>query len=110
VQAQPADGWTLLAAAFNGDPLGANGPASDSSGTAFRLHDGVLAVGEVQYQLNNGEHASGPPGVYKLGGWYDSDRFNDLPRSSNAQQPRSPARNQQKNETIQHRRLFADRK
>jgi len=83
VQAHPADGWTLLAAAFNGDPLGANGPASDSSGTAFRLHDGVLAIAELQYQLNNGRDASGPPGVYKLGGWYDSDRFNDLPRSSN---------------------------
>jgi porin len=93
VQAQPVDGWTLLAAAFNGDPLGANGPASDSSGTAFRLHDGVLAVAEVQYQLNNGEHASGPPGVYKLGGWYDSDRFNDLPRSSNGQLLTNPLSN-----------------
>jgi porin len=83
VQAHPAHGWTLLAAAFNGDPLGANGPASDSSGTAFRLHDGVLAIAELQYQLNNGEDASGLSGVYKLGGWYDSDRFNDQPRSSN---------------------------
>ena len=93
VQAQPADGWTLLAAAFNGDPLGANGPASDSSGTAFRLHDGVLAIAELQYQLNSGEDASGPTGVYKLGGWYDSDHFNDLPRSSNGPLFTNPSSN-----------------
>ena len=67
---------TLLAAAFNSDPLGPNVQPGNSSGTAFRLSDGVFAIGEAQYQLDLGPTAGGVIGIYKLGGWYSSELSN----------------------------------
>lgn len=86
VQAKPAEDWTLLAGVFNGDPNGPqrlDGRASNPSGTAFRLNDGVFAIGEVQYALNGGDDATGLPGTYKIGGWYHSGQFDDLRRDTN---------------------------
>ena len=80
VKAQVADAWTVLGGAFNGDPTGpdrADGRPSNLNGTAFRLGDGVFAIAEIQYGLNRGETATGLPGTYKLGGWYNSRRFDD---------------------------------
>lgn len=79
VRLRPAEGWTVLAAAFNGDPAGPGAGTlqeRDPSGTAFRLRDGVFAIAEVQYALG-GDGAAGLPGSYKLGGWYNSQRFAD---------------------------------
>ena len=86
VQARPAEAWTVLAGVFNGDPSGParqDGRNPNPSGTAFRLGDGVFAIAEAQFALNGGEEAAGLPGVYKLGGWYHSDRFDDLRRGAN---------------------------
>lgn len=80
VKAQVATDWTVLAGAFNGDPTGpdrADGRPGNPNGTALRLGDGVFAIAEVQYGLNRGDGATGLPGTYKLGGWYNSRRFND---------------------------------
>lgn len=86
VRAQPAEGWTVLAGAFNGDPSGperADGRPGNPSGTAFRLGDGVFAIAEVQYAPAGGDEATGLPGTYKLGGWYHSGRFDDPRRGAN---------------------------
>lgn len=76
----PTDQWTILVAAFNGDPtgggFGAADPAPrDPSGTSFRFSDGVLGFVEAQYAVNQGEDAKGLPATYKLGVWADSGRF-----------------------------------
>ena len=75
VRVQPAEGWAVLAAVFNGDPAGpgqGTPQERDPSGTAFRLRDGVFAIAEAQYV-----RTGGLPGSYKLGGWYNSQRFAD---------------------------------
>jgi porin len=79
VKAQLSDGVTFLGGIFNGDPVG-TGDADH--GTAFRLDDGMLAIGELQYAVNapaqDGEPSSeGLPGTYKLGFWYNSEDFED---------------------------------
>ncbi len=76
----PNDQTTLLLAVFNGDTAGpglGDPQRRDPSGTAFRLNDGVFAIGEVQYAINAGEDATGLPGTYKLGAWYNSQNFPD---------------------------------
>lgn len=82
----PTSATSILLGLFNGD---AAGPGSgipqtrDTSGTDFRLHDGLFAIGEVQYVHNGDGGAVGLPGTFKLGGWYNSlsfadQRFNSL--------------------------------
>ncbi len=44
---------------------------------AFALDGGSLWLGEVQYAVNQGKHAVGLPGVYKLGAWYETADFAD---------------------------------
>jgi porin len=76
----PREDVALLLAAFNADPAGPGQGAPqlrDSSGTDFRLNDGVLAFAELQYTINSGDKASGLPGTYKIGGWYNTGVFAD---------------------------------
>ena len=78
----PTDQWTVLVAAFNGDPTGAGfslgDPAvRDPSGTAFRTSDGVLGYVEAQYAVNQAPDDTGLPATYKLGLWAHSGRFDD---------------------------------
>ncbi len=80
VRVTPRDDVAVLVGVFNGDPAGpgsGNPQLRDSSGTAFRLQDGAFVIGEVQYSINGGEGATGLPGTYKLGAWYDSQLFAD---------------------------------
>jgi len=80
----PQDNLSLLAAVFNGDPAGlGSGTPQDRnpSGTAFRFRDGVLAIAEVQYGVNQGEGAAGLPGTYKAGAYYNSQNFADHRRN-----------------------------
>ena len=86
IRANPVDSVAVLLGVFNGDPTrpGAGIPQErDPSGTAFRLNGGVFVIGEVQYALNGGDTATGLPGTYKLGGWYDSESFADQRNASN---------------------------
>jgi len=69
VHVLPSDDPTVLAAVFNGDPAGpgrGTPQTRDPNGTAFRLRDGVFAIAEVQYMLNQNEATSGLPGTYKF--------------------------------------------
>ncbi len=67
----PTEAVSVLAGVYNGDP------SDNGAGTSFRLNKGVFAIGEVQYALNGGENDTGLPGVYKIGGWYNSNNFAD---------------------------------
>lgn len=81
----PSDNVAVLGAVFTGDPAGPNCGGDDDdpqkcnrSGTAaFGLDGGALFMGELQYSVNQGKHAVGLPGVYKLGGWYATADFSD---------------------------------
>ena len=81
----PTDNLTALGAVFTGDPAGPNCGGDDDFpqkcnryGTAaFGLDGGALFMGELQYSVNQGKHAVGLPGVYKLGGWYANADFPD---------------------------------
>jgi porin len=91
VRAQPAGNVTVLAGVFDDNPPG--GPFDDDSqtrgaeqsGAKFNTGTGALAIAEVQYSINqpstgetdHGGGRGGLPGVYKLGGWYDSGQFPD---------------------------------
>lgn len=88
---QPASGLTALAGVFADNPPG--GPFDDDSqlrgstrwGGNFNLRTGALFIAELQYALNQpsngdmdyGTRASGLPGTYKLGMWFDTARFPD---------------------------------
>ncbi len=67
----PTGQVSVLAGVYNGDP------SDNGAGTSFRLNKGVFVIGEAQYALNGGENAAGLPGVYKIGGWYNSNDFAD---------------------------------
>jgi len=79
------DSVTLLAGLFNGSPIprdAPNTPASNPHGVSFPLDTGTLAIAELQYAY--GSPGSGKanantalPGVYKIGAWYDSYKFDD---------------------------------
>ena len=86
VRAAPSDAWTVLAGVFDGNPAG-NGVGDpqqqNAHGTNFNLHNGALFIGEVQYTLNPAPSdpaapkPAGLPGTYKLGFWYNTQRFAD---------------------------------
>ena len=76
----------MLGGVFNGSPIPRdlpNAPTSNPHGVSFPLNVGTLAIAELQYAFGSGAsgkpNADGPlPGVYKIGAWYDSYKFNDL--------------------------------
>jgi porin len=82
-RAQLTDSVTMLAGLFNGSPIPRDSPnteASNPHGVSFPLDTGTLAIAELQYALGSGGAAKtdGPlPGVYKIGAWYDSYKFDD---------------------------------
>ncbi len=74
----PTDTVTLLGAVFNGSPIALGSNPQDNSGTDFRTGDGVFAIAELQYALNQADSDTGLPGTYRFGVWYHSQSFPDL--------------------------------
>ncbi|MEJ2376334.1 MAG: carbohydrate porin [Pseudolabrys sp.] len=81
---KPSDDAAIQGAVFAGDPAGSNCGAADDPQkcnrhgfAGFGLDGGALFLGEAQYSVNQGKHALGLPGVYKLGGWYATADFAD---------------------------------
>jgi porin len=80
------DSWTLLAGVFNGSPVSHNEGDSQQenpSGTSFPINGTALAIAELQFaypglgsMVYADQHAP-LPRVYKLGVWYDTERFAD---------------------------------
>jgi porin len=78
-QYSATDNITLVGAVFNGDPAppGTGDPQiRDRNGTAFRLDDHTLGIGEIWYQPNP-DAPSNFPTTYKIGAWYSSSNFPD---------------------------------
>ncbi len=82
---QATDSVTVLGGVFNGSAIPRDLPntaASNPNGVSFPLDTGTLAIAELQYAYGPSASAKpnpdGPlPGVYKLGAWYDSYKFDD---------------------------------
>ena len=80
LRARPTDQLTALLGLYNGSPAGlrpGDPQRNDPSGTNFDVSSGALVIGELQYALNREKGATGLPGTYKVGAWYDSNRFAD---------------------------------
>lgn len=95
VQYKLNERFTVLGAVFDGDPAGpgAGDPQlRDRTGTTFRVRDGVLGFMELWYSAGS-DGDDGLPGVYKLGAWYHSGRFNDPARDTAGLPLASPASN-----------------
>jgi porin len=82
VRGQITPSLTGLFGVYDGDPLG-NDPKS-LTGANFNTHNGALFIGELQYSINqpsDGEMvtlgSNGLPGTYKIGMWYNNERFAD---------------------------------
>jgi porin len=96
VKYRAGDAFTLVAAAYTGDPAppGSGDPQlRDAGGTAFRLNDHALLFSELWYARNGGSDAAGLPGTYKLGVWFDSASFSDQVRDNQGILLASPASN-----------------
>ena len=87
-KARPIDPVTFLVGVFNGSPV-KNGVTGDpqlanSSGTSFPLNGGALVIAELQYSYPSlgsmlyADQSEPLARVYKIGFWYDTERFNDL--------------------------------
>jgi porin len=99
---KPTDAVTILGGIFDGNPAPGSGDAQqlNADGTKFNLHNGALMIGEVQYAINqppaSGSSAtqpSGLPGTYKLGFWYNNNRFADQRFDTNGISLASPTSN-----------------
>jgi porin len=65
---------------YNGDPtLGAN----DKHGVDWTMRGPLFAIGEVGVHLDQGLFATGLPGNYKIGGYYQAGNAPDLYRDVN---------------------------
>ena len=76
---QANDNLSLIGAVFNGDPAppgGGDPQIRDRNGTAFRLDDHALAIGEIAYSPDP-KASEEMPTTYKLGAWYASNHFAD---------------------------------
>jgi porin len=86
VRFRPINPINLLVGVFNGSPVSNSSgdpQQQNPSGTTFPLHGGVLVLTELQYSYPSlgalvypGESAP-LAFVYKIGAWYDSERFAD---------------------------------
>jgi len=87
LRAHPTDALTLLTGVFNGSPAAINSgdpQQHDPHGTSFPLHGGALAVAEIQYAYPSlgtmimADQREPLARTYRLGLWYDTERFADL--------------------------------
>jgi porin len=87
LRALPAPGVTFLAGVYNGSPSPDNAipdaQQANPSGTSFPTNGGVLAIAELQYahpavgSMVMPGQAAALPGTYRIGAWYDSEKFAD---------------------------------
>jgi len=85
---RPIDPLTFLVGVFNGSPVKANvvgdPQKANASGASFPLNGGALVFAEMQYSYPSvgsmlyADQNEPLARVYKLGFWYDTERFADL--------------------------------
>lgn len=86
VKTRPTDAVTFLAGVFSGGPaknLSGDAQGDNRNGLSFPLNKGALAIAEIQYaypalggMVSPGE-AEPLARTYRLGVWYDTERFAD---------------------------------
>jgi len=99
---RPINAINLLVGVFNGSPVNNNSgdpQQQNASGTSFPVHGGALVLAELQYSYPSlgtlvypGESAP-LAHVYKVGIWYDSERFADPRYDTQGVPLASPASN-----------------
>ena len=80
LRAKPNDNIIALLGLYNGSPAGlrpGDPQVNDPSGTNFDVSSGYFLIGEAQYLVNRGKDSKGLPATYKVGAWYNSNRFSD---------------------------------
>jgi porin len=87
-KARPIDPVTFLVGVFNGSPVkngvGGDPQLANPSGTSFPLNGGALIIAEMQYSypalgsMIYADQSQPLARVYKIGFWYDTERFDDL--------------------------------
>lgn len=74
-RAKPVESLYVMAGVYNSDPsLGRD----SAHGVDFSFSGDVFMIGEIGYLHNQEQGATGLPGNYKIGGYYDSEDFTDL--------------------------------
>jgi len=77
-----SDPFTVLLAAYNGDPAGknclGNPQKCNAYGMTFALDTSPLAMQEIQYRYNQAKDAQGLAGSVKLGSYQHFGNFDDL--------------------------------
>ncbi len=96
LQGKLGGAWTLMAGLYNGSPVRGQSrhpQLQNPHGTSFPLNGGALAIAELQYaeRAPASPSAAPPTAVYKLGLWYDSERFNDLEFDNTGRSLANPA-------------------
>lgn len=98
LRARLSPSLVALAGVFDGDPLG-NDP-SNRHGTNFNLRDGALVIAELKYSTGKSDGISPPgaqgdrlPGTYKVGAWYNTERFSDQRFDSTGRSLADPSSN-----------------
>ena len=76
----PSDDIAWLTAVFSHQP-----ESVDRTGAQFRVSGDAMIVSELQYLRNQAKDATGLPAMVKLGGWYDTARFDDQHLNSKGQ-------------------------
>ncbi|MEP9372956.1 carbohydrate porin [Mesorhizobium sp. KR1-2] len=75
--------WSFLTAIYSGNPAGShcmtNPQACDRYGLTFSFSGGALIFAEAGYSANAADHDAGLAATYKLGGWYHTAEFPQLP-------------------------------
>lgn len=87
-KARPLDPVTLLVGVFNGSPVkngvGGDPQLANPSGTSFPVNGGALVIAELQYAYPSlgsmlyADQSEPLARVFKIGFWYDTERFDDL--------------------------------
>ncbi len=75
LQIQPYENWNVLAAIYNGDPVGpcdGDPQRCNKHCVDFRISDPPLVMTEIAH-----DYDIGLPGTFKLGGWYNFKSFDD---------------------------------
>lgn len=97
------DAVTILGGIFDGNPAPGSGDPQrlNGSGTRLNLHDGLFAIGELQYAIGQKPAAGAPsgsgalPGTYKIGFWYGNARVADQRDGTDGRSLADPASNGQ---------------
>jgi porin len=80
----PVDSWSVMAGLYYSDATLAR---NNVHGVDFSIRSsaGIFAIGELGYLFNQGQGATGLPGNYKIGAYFDSDGYPDLSNAAQAE-------------------------